>query len=191
MTVNGPVLLRHASTVEPAGQCTGQMDLPLDACGRACASSIYSRWVGPAPKWIFSSDLVRARDTAAALPRQPGSTTIYDPRLREISLGQWQGQTWDDLYRENPEQLDHWGQHWLDSPPPGGESGRQLFARVQQWYIEQRHLLDANAVVVAHAGSLRALSCLLQGLAAESMFDYQFHHCAPLQLLNQHPIKVI
>jgi len=174
--------MRHASCTEIIGYCTGQQDFPLDDMGRATVAKLCSRWSGGLPGQIFCSDLARARETAAGLVGPNDARPIIDRRLREICLGTWQGQSWDQLYQQQPEQLEHWGRHWLDCAPPGGESGRQLFHRVKRWWQDHRGLLDSSSLVVAHAGSLRALACLLQNRPPESMFDYQFSHCAPQQV---------
>lgn len=176
----GHLLLRHAACDNPAGFCLGQRDLPLSAAGEAQARELHRRWAGEWPTRVWCSDLRRARQTAELLLAGTGIRARPDTRLREIHLGDWQGGDWDSLYREQPQQLQRWGEHWLDEAPPGGESGRSLYRRVAEW---ARECLDPDGeptLVVAHAGSLRALACALDDRGPEHLFERSFSLCAPV-----------
>lgn len=177
------ILLRHATCGAPPGHCLGQRDLPLDAPGREAVRALRQNWQQGWPERVACSDLARARETAERLVAGTGAAITRDPRLREISLGAWEGRCWDALYREQPSLLAHWGEHWLEVAPPGGESGKALFARVAHWYRDWQASGAPPCLVVAHAGSLRALACLAQGRGPEALFDCHFEHCAPLSLL--------
>ena len=50
-----------------------------------------------APTAIYSSDLSRARQTAAPLAARCGLPVHTDERLREIHVGSWEGLTIDEL----------------------------------------------------------------------------------------------
>lgn len=175
------LLLRHALCEIPAGHCLGQLDVPLSAAGENQAQLLRERWQGELPVQVWCSDLQRARRTAEILLAGSGIVPRLDPRLREICLGSWQGCSWDALYREQQAHMQHWGSHWLDTAPPGGESGRELQRRVAAWWKETRASAPGSTLVVAHAGSLRALASLLDGGDAATMFDHAFNHCAPVQ----------
>jgi probable phosphoglycerate mutase len=73
--------------------------------------------------------------------------------LTEISFGQWEGFTLEELAKTDNESVllrdkDKW--NFL---PPGGESYQQLMVRVAGWYAT----LARDTVVVAHGGTARAL----------------------------------
>ncbi|MBN7796226.1 histidine phosphatase family protein [Parahaliea mediterranea] len=175
------LLLRHALCEIPAGHCLGQLDVPLSAAGEKQARQLRERWQGELPTQVWCSDLLRARQTADILLAGSGIRPRLDTRLREIHLGNWQGRSWDALYREQPARMRHWGSHWLDAAPPRGESGRDLWQRVAAWREEVLESHPGGTLVVAHAGSLRALASLLDGGGAAAMFDHAFSHCAPVQ----------
>ncbi len=175
-------LLRHGATEAAAGMCVGQLDTPLSRSGRIAVIATGQRWPEPFPQRLFCSDLQRARQTAALLIGNRNFEPVTDPRLREINLGAWQGRQWDDIHRSEPEQLARWGEDWLTYAPPGGETAMQLYRRVADWYDELQLADRPATVVVAHAGSLAALACHLQQRSPQHLFDYNFEHCAPLQL---------
>ena len=95
-TLTGPprrlVIVRHGETWDnAAGVWQGQLDSPLSDRGRAQATAMAPLVAALAPQRIVSSDLSRARDTAAAISSATGIPVALDPRLREIHAGQWQG----------------------------------------------------------------------------------------------------
>lgn len=109
MTPRHVLLWRHGRTswnVEHRFQ--GQSDLPLDDVGRAQAAVAARLLAGYAPDAVVSSDLRRAVQTARPLVELLGLPLALDPRLRERSLGRWEGLTRDEVLRLHPEDYAHW-----------------------------------------------------------------------------------
>ena len=107
-TLTGPprrlVIVRHGETWDnAAGVWQGQLDSPLSDRGRAQATAMAPLVAALAPQRIVSSDLSRARDTAAAISSATGIPVALDPRLREIHAGQWQGLTSEQVKARDPE----------------------------------------------------------------------------------------
>ena len=50
---------------------------------------------------VYSSDLFRTRTTAKAVYLPKGLALHTDPNLREVNLGVWEGQTWQQLRMED------------------------------------------------------------------------------------------
>jgi broad specificity phosphatase PhoE len=83
-----------------------------------------------------------------------------DARLRELSFGEWEGRTWDEIHASDAARLDAWASDWIGTRPPGGESFIDLVDRVTAWIDDVRAAATAGDVVaVAHAGSIRAALC--------------------------------
>lgn len=105
----------------------GWRDLPADLSDTSHLARL--RAYLPETALVVSSDLSRARDTAAAIAgcrRQIGS----DPHLREFHFGAWDGLD-PDLIRHRNATLSN--AYWTDPghhAPPGGESWRQAAARI-------------------------------------------------------------
>src|SRR5215470_2869174 len=92
-------LLRHGPTEWTAARrLQGRSDVPLSASGRR----VVETWELPVDaargQWI-SSPLARAAETAAILRRRfrPDADLLLDPRLVEMSFGEWEGQTLAEL----------------------------------------------------------------------------------------------
>ena len=90
--------------------------------------------------------------------------------------------SWQRTQREAPAALARWGQCWQEQGPPGGESARALLARVACWWQACLPGLPRTALVVGHAGSLRALLCQLGGQPAGALFECAVDCAAPFGL---------
>ncbi|HSI40039.1 MAG TPA: histidine phosphatase family protein [Xanthobacteraceae bacterium] len=161
MTSRRLFLVRHGETDwNLAGRLQGRHDIPLNDLGREQAAEtakVIHRLAGdPVPLGYVSSPLGRAAQTMAILRAElglPPDGFRRDARFAEISFGRWEGCTWLDLRRRDPEAVaqrdaDPW--HYT---PPGGESYAALTVRA----VEALGELDADTVVVTHGGVVRAL----------------------------------
>jgi probable phosphoglycerate mutase len=107
-------------------------------------------------------DLVRA---TLGLPA--GGYRI-DDRLGEISFGEWEGLTYEDvLARDSDVVAQREGNKWRFLPP-GGESYEQLAVRVGAWYAT----VERDTVATAHGGTARALIGLLGIVPPEEAAHY-------------------
>src|SRR3546814_6414009 len=77
----------------------GQLDTDLSELGVRQAAAAAKVLASRGPRLIISSDLRRARDTAAALADQVGMGVATDRSLRETHLGEWQGLTHNEVDR--------------------------------------------------------------------------------------------
>ena len=147
------VLIRHGPTEwNAAGRLQGRSDIPLSAGGREGARA----WTVPAQfqgfHWV-SSPLRRTVETAELLL---GTTPPTDPRLIEMSFGEWEGRTLADLRAEFGAAMADWESRGLDFQPRGGESPRQVQARVRPFLAEVA-AAGRPTVAVVHKGVLRAV----------------------------------
>ena len=135
-------LVRHGqSTGNIGGTLMGQSDHPLTPLGEAQARAAARRLAQVGPMPIFSSDLPRARSTAdyivgawmagggaGATVDRPASLTL-DPRLREISLGDYEGRPWQEFEADTALTEAFTADPYRTSLP-NGESLEHLEARV-------------------------------------------------------------
>lgn len=104
MTAARVIVWRHGRTEWNAtGRYQGQADVDLDDLGRRQAVAAAKVIKELKPTVIFSSDLSRAANTAAALAEITGLTVSYDQRLREIHVGSWEGLTVEEVAQVDPE----------------------------------------------------------------------------------------
>jgi broad specificity phosphatase PhoE len=153
-------VLRHAPTVwNGEKRLQGMSDTPLSAEGESLARTW--RLPAPADAWRrVCSPLLRARRTAELL--QPGAPVTVDSRLREMSFGVWEGLSIAELRTTIGERFLLAEQRGLDFEPPGGESPRQVMARLGGFTSELART-GQPAVIVAHKAVLRALLALATG----------------------------
>ena len=146
----------------------GQTDIALNHTGRAqaarngrvlggmlgLAKSSFDFVASPLERTVETMEIVRANMT---LPAQPFR---LDDRLKEQNFGHWEGLTWSELPKIDPEgfaarQADTW--NWL---PRGGENYEMIRARVSTWLDE----ITRDTVVVSHGNISRAVRGILLGL---------------------------
>jgi broad specificity phosphatase PhoE len=156
-------VIRHGeSTGNALGLVQGQScDEPLTARGRAQAgrmARLFPRGVHPR---IVSSDLRRARETAAAFGDRTGAEVEILPALRERALGVFEGQEWE---RVDPALTGVRDGVVVDpdAAPDGGESIRQFVDRVTAALrpFASTHGGGTPVVVVAHGGVARVVAAI-------------------------------
>ena len=159
MTMARLVLLRHGPTAwTPEHRLQGQSDLPLSPEGRRAVAS----WRLPPEvagfAWL-TSPLRRALETAALLGH---SEARADRRLTEMSFGEWEGQRLRELRARLGSAMDGIEGRGLDFRAPGGESPREVQARLAPLLAEIGR--DGRGhLAVTHKGVIRALYALATG----------------------------
>jgi broad specificity phosphatase PhoE len=122
------LLIRHGRTSFNASQrfCGGRSDPPLDEHGREQAAALGQRFAGQLDL-LFCSPLQRARETAAALGREP----IVIDHLRELDQGELEGREFHPALQEHAEFFRKWRRDPTHIAVPGGESMGVLADRVE------------------------------------------------------------
>ncbi len=182
--LEGVVLARHGETndnLQPL-RFQGFTDTPLNETGRAQAHSLAERLAaGPPPgsgsqagfRSLWSSDLSRASETAQIVGARLGLDPRLDARLREASRGRWEGYTFAEIERDEPELYAAWREAPAQWRFPGGESLLEQQQRVTAAVTEIHAGGELPALVVCHGGSIRVMLCASdpRGLAAFHDFD--------------------
>jgi broad specificity phosphatase PhoE len=114
---------------------------------------------------VFTSDLGRALETVAIAFGDAAVPVFYDWRLRECDYGALNGAPLDELEAEKH----------VDVPYPGGESYREVVARIASFVEDARRAWDGKRlVVVSHAAPRWALQHLLDGTPLEELVGSPF-----------------
>ncbi len=119
---------------------------------------------------IVTSPLRRARESATLLAEGRSLAVEVDPALREIDLGEWDGLPFATVRARDPEGFAERGRRLADFRPPGGESFRDLAARVAPHLTHLLATSSGNLLLVAHAGVFHAMICTLLNLPLERLF---------------------
>jgi alpha-ribazole phosphatase len=186
------LLVRHGETLwNDQSRYQGQEDVPLSPRGREEAERLAERLVGESIAAIYASDLARARDTAQIVARRLGKSVMMEPRLREANLGDWQGLTYAEVHRRYFCDSDPLPAYFVDTPPLGGESLRQLQTRALG-AIEQIVAQHPNesVLLVTHGGCLKTLLCAWLGIALSSYWQLRFDS-ASISEVSLYPMGAI
>lgn len=107
---------------------------------------------------VYSSDLIRAMETARQVAEPHGIEVKEVPALREIHFGQWEGLTYKEIIKDDEETITRWWKNPLETQIPGGEGLSELQARIIPALKEiiSRHKGEKVAVI-CHGGTIRTL----------------------------------
>jgi len=152
------LLFRHGETDLTEGRYCGSSDPPLNERGRQQAQCVRSYLRAQTVAAIYSGPLLRAVQTAEPSARALGLDLRAVEALREVSFGEWEGLTFAEARQRYP---DEWARREADPysfAPPGGETYRELCARVLPAFNElvARHRGETIAVF-AHRSVNRML----------------------------------
>lgn len=169
-------LVRHGETTwNVEGRAQGHSDTPLSEKGRHQVERVAAR-LAPVPfAAAYSSDLSRALETAQGLMKGRSTQVHAEPDLRELSYGEWEGMTYQEVQARYPSLYAQLMSSDVTFAPPGGESVAGLVQRVQalQERLRSTHRDGENTLVVGHGGSLRALLVSLLELPVDSFWRFQ------------------
>ena len=172
-------IVRHGETVwNREGRIQGHTDVALSAKGKEQAARLAQRLQAVSFDAAYSSDLCRASETAAAILVGRDVRHHRTPELREYHKGGFEGMTDAELRARFPAEYPTYVSKDLDYAPEGGESTREVSARMSTAIngIKERHL-DDTVLVVGHGGSLRAAMMALLGMPMDANWRFVFGNC--------------
>jgi probable phosphoglycerate mutase len=145
------LLVRHGETdwnLERRVQ--GHSDRALNETGRAQARKLADALAEEPIDAVFSSDLLRAHETARIVAERRGLEVTAIPDLRERHFGTWEGLTDDEIFERFPgAKTGTWGD---------AETREEMAGRVLE---SLRRIAEAHpggrVLVVSHGGPLRAV----------------------------------
>lgn len=177
-------LLRHGQTTANAQQVIQgpRIDAPLSELGQRQAASLGEALAGQPLQAVYSSPLVRARDTAQAVVRRHrahdatanGQLAVQVvPELYEVDYGAFIGRPYDEIRHEMDQVLDAWRLGFVDQPFPGGESALLAQTRIRPFaarLVETARTQDV--AVVAHGRINRVLIATLTGAGLTKLEEF-------------------
>jgi probable phosphoglycerate mutase len=123
--------IRHGQTAWNAdSRIQGHTDIALDTVGEWQAERLAQALADEELQAIYSSDLTRARQTAAPLAQRQGLQPRLDRGLRERAFGEFEGLSFAQIERRWPEQAAAWRKRDPDFGARGGEVLRDFRERV-------------------------------------------------------------
>jgi broad specificity phosphatase PhoE len=167
------LLARHGqSTWNEMRRFQGTTDVPLSALGRAQAHALGTALRGFRITAAYVSPMRRARETAEVALADAGVAAVAVEELRELSLGDWEGCTVDEIRAQDGDPYGAWVRAPLDCPPPGGEPldevRRRVHGAIERIAAEHREADDV--LLVAHGGVISVYACHLLGCSLNRLW---------------------
>jgi broad specificity phosphatase PhoE len=177
------LLARHGETDDnrPPARIQGRTDVPINATGRRQAAELSRRVAREGIAALYCSDLLRARQTAEVVGAELGLEPRVDPRFAETDRGEWEGLTWEEVARTEPERYAAWRQA-TDFRFPGGESLAEQMERVSAALDDVRAAGVLPALVVCHGGTIRVALCSANGAGLSGFHDPEVPNGAVVRL---------
>jgi broad specificity phosphatase PhoE len=202
-------VVRHGQTVANRDRRIQgpRIDAELSDLGHSQAASVARAMADIALSALYSSPLLRARQTAQAVAALQGSrvppamrqmeetgeaTASHAaqtlalqvvPELYEMDYGQFTGRDYDEVAPDMEQVLDAWRLGFVDQPFPGGESPVLAQHRIRPFLArvldQARH---ADVAVVAHGRINRVLLASLTGAGLTRLEEFPQSNAAITQL---------
>jgi len=118
---------------------------------------------------IFSSDILRTKQTAEIIASTLGLKIIFDKRLREINTGIFNGEPlkkWHEFYQHNED-------FFIKKPKNGGENYRDVKKRAEEFLKEiDKKYNSKRILIVSHGGMLENMQALIKNFTEKQQITY-------------------
>jgi broad specificity phosphatase PhoE len=180
------LLVRHGETEWNAThRWQGFTGPPLNRSGVKQAEDLAANLAAAPVAAVYSSDSIRAVQTAEIVARPHGLDVRTDVRLREVNFGEWEGLTREQINARYAGAFRQWDECKL-AAPTGGETDLEMAQRVIEAVtdIGTRHG-DEHVVVVTSGGPIRAVQAHVRGVdqALARLHFERADNCAVIELL--------
>ncbi|SFG30232.1 probable phosphoglycerate mutase [Desulfotomaculum arcticum] len=149
----------------------GQVDLPLTSTGIEQTMKLRDRLAGVKLAGIYCSDLNRSFITAKIIALAHQISPVASVDLREISLGEWEGRSFEEIRRNFPVEFARRGANLAGYVPTGGESFADFSDRIMAAFNRLVAGTDGDLLFVGHAGVNRAIISHLLGMPLNNIFQ--------------------
>lgn len=162
------LLVRHGTTAATGKRLGGWTDASLDDEGIGQVERTAERLAGHTVTAVYSSPIVRTRETAKIIARACGLRVRTRDGLAEVQYGDWTDEPLSKLRKRKLWRV-------IQQTPsrvtfPGGESIRAAQARVVEQLEElaDEHANEDVVVAVSHADIIKAALAHFQGMPLDS-----------------------
>ena len=166
-------LVRTGRTVlSREGRLQGRADQELIPEGRADAESAAIRFGEANVAAVYTSPLLRARETAALIARSVGTRAVPLRGLRDVDVGRWEGRTAAEIAASEPMVFDAYFRFPIAAAFPAGErmvdAERRVFEALET--IADLHR-GQSVVAVTHELLIRLVLVRLRRLEGTAIWD--------------------
>jgi len=171
-TVTTLILVRHGHTAQTeAGKLYSDPESVLTDKGKQEVHALSKVVLKEKAELLLTSPSVRVRSTAQMLGKDIGLVEEVVEDLREFQVGDWEGRSYLEIKKAEPEIYAAWSQDPIRNALPGGESIEQLCARVK---TAMDGVLSKYAgkriILVSHAELIRAILLHALGVPLDNYY---------------------
>lgn len=152
-------LIRHGR--QNSGLCNVNVELSEEGHRQAQLTGMRLKEYGI--EAVYSSDLIRAQQTAQHIAECNGLMVITAPNIEEIHFGEWTGKTEEYIDEHYPEERKNYRNGLKDVTYENGENGEICFARYKKgidWIVADAEKKGLTSIaVVTHGIAMRAFMC--------------------------------
>ncbi len=154
-------LIRHGQTDANINKIyQGNSNVPLNDSGKEQAKILAWRFKGYPIGALYSSNLERALETARAINQYHDLNLVIERDLQEISLGEWQGKTREQVKSEYSDfiQKRRDNDDIYTTAVPGGESYQMLEKRAMAMLEKiTGESEEEHVAIVTHGGIIKSI----------------------------------
>lgn len=175
------LLARHGQSLSNAvRRFQGAQDIALSDLGRRQAIALSAGLRGRRVEHVYASPLDRARATAAVVAHEHGVPLTLVDDLRELSLGDWEGRTVEEIRALPGDPYACWVRDPVGGCPPNGEPLERVRDRVVAALdeIALAHPEGDDVLVVCHGGVISAYLAHCLGLPLSSIWRISVANCS-------------
>ena len=166
--------IRHGqSTWNAEIRIQGSSDPDLSELGISQAKAIADSL--PAYDKVYSSDLIRTRQTTQHLLKGNTDHVDFRPTLREIHLGPWEGVLLADATEQYPQEVDH----FRNTPSKFALDGAETFPALQtrahkaiNEILDECDGADLQVLIVSHGAFLKSLLIDYEGKSIDDIWGH-------------------
>jgi alpha-ribazole phosphatase len=168
------ILIRHGDTGRQyRDRFIGATDVPLSPEGRLQSALLAQSLRRAAVVKCLASPALRTRETVRAALDGSALSPEFEPDIREVDFGDWEGKTFEEIRASDPEAVDRWAAYRPDFAFPRGEAIAAFVERVVKTGSRIAADPAETVAVVTHAGVIRALICHYLALDSRNYLNFE------------------
>ena len=183
-------LIRHGETdFNKQRKLQGQCDIELNEYGRELARMTAQGLKDVAFDVVYTSPLKRAKETAQIIIGEREISVIEEPRIQEISFGDYEGLC---CQGENFNIPDKSFRNFFDLPeeynvPPNGEAFEEIIERTGAFWkelLQKKELADKTVLISTHGCALKAILANINPVPIEKFWGTGVHKNCAVTIVN-------
>ncbi len=173
------LLVRHGQTDwNYAGRIQGTTDIPLNPDGMRQSQALAESLTGQRIEAVFSSDLLRALQTAQIVCERLAVPLIRDSHLREVNHGEWEGMLISVVRSKHAEAYAAFRGDMPGARAPGGETMREALERMEAALDKAADRFPRGRImIVSHGLTLALVRCRVNRMPLSLSHLYGLENC--------------